>query len=263
MMKLFRDSRKQFLTDNKFSKYLIYAIGEIILVVIGILIAVQVNDLNEQKKVARISKTYLNKMILELETTKTRMEYLAINKTNIYLYGLPSLEKAVINCDSLLKLSYSGITKENLPFFVNTQYLSGQSSLNIQQDVFEEAKSNGHLNELGSDKLIAAIKSYNSRCVREIGYNQLNNDELSYAIKKMEDGLGKLLLDYEMDFMNFSIENYKWLLNKNSKEYKDMQIGLNLTKWSQSVNMNKMMEMYALSDSLINMIKVELENTQN
>ena len=262
-MKFFRNSRKQFLTDNKFSKYLIYAIGEIILVVIGILIAVQVNDWNEQRKVARISETYLQKMILELETTKARMEYLAINKTNIYLYGLPSLEKAVVNCDSLLKLSYSGITKQNLSFFVNTQYVSGQSSLNIQQDVFEEAKSNGYLNVLGSDKLIAAIKSYNSRCVREVGYNQLNNDEISYSINKVEDGFGKLLLDYEMDSINFSINNYKWILNPKSKEYKDMQIGIHLAKLSQSVNMNKMMEMYTLSDSLINMINVELGNSQN
>ena len=38
------------LTGNKFSKYLIYAIGEIVLVVIGILIALQLNNLKEKKK---------------------------------------------------------------------------------------------------------------------------------------------------------------------------------------------------------------------
>ena len=38
------------LTENKFSKYLIYAIGEIILVVIGILIALQLNQLKEDRK---------------------------------------------------------------------------------------------------------------------------------------------------------------------------------------------------------------------
>jgi hypothetical protein len=36
--------------ENKFSKYLLYAIGEIILVVIGILIALQINNFNEQRK---------------------------------------------------------------------------------------------------------------------------------------------------------------------------------------------------------------------
>ena len=46
MIKFFRKIRKKMLTDNKLSKYLIYAIGEIILVVIGILIALQVNNRN-------------------------------------------------------------------------------------------------------------------------------------------------------------------------------------------------------------------------
>ena len=37
------------LTENKFSKYLLYAVGEIVLVVIGILLALQINNWNKQK----------------------------------------------------------------------------------------------------------------------------------------------------------------------------------------------------------------------
>ncbi|MFC4721693.1 hypothetical protein ACFO5O_05150 [Geojedonia litorea] len=50
MIKFFRKIRQQLLVQNKISKYLFYAIGEIILVVIGILIALQVNMMNEQRK---------------------------------------------------------------------------------------------------------------------------------------------------------------------------------------------------------------------
>ena len=50
MIKLFRKIRQKLLSENKFSKYLIYAIGEIVLVVIGILIALQVNNWNEIRK---------------------------------------------------------------------------------------------------------------------------------------------------------------------------------------------------------------------
>ena len=46
-MKFFRKIRQQLLTENKFSIYLIYAIGEIVLVVIGILIALSINNWNE------------------------------------------------------------------------------------------------------------------------------------------------------------------------------------------------------------------------
>ena len=49
-MKLFRKIRQKLLVENRFSKYLIYAIGEIILVVIGILLALQVNNWNESRK---------------------------------------------------------------------------------------------------------------------------------------------------------------------------------------------------------------------
>ena len=44
MIRFFRKIRQRLLTENKFSKYLIYAIGEILLVVIGILIALNINN---------------------------------------------------------------------------------------------------------------------------------------------------------------------------------------------------------------------------
>lgn len=53
MIKFFRSIRKALLAENKFSKYLIYAIGEIVLVVIGILIALQINNWNENRKIER------------------------------------------------------------------------------------------------------------------------------------------------------------------------------------------------------------------
>ncbi|MEH6511525.1 MAG: DUF6090 family protein [Maribacter arcticus] len=53
MIKFFRKIRQKILTENKFSKYLIYAIGEIALVMIGILLALQVNTWNETRKTNR------------------------------------------------------------------------------------------------------------------------------------------------------------------------------------------------------------------
>lgn len=63
MIKFFRQIRKNLLTENKpalpagrFSKYLLYAIGEIVLVVIGILIALSINNWNEERKTTNIVK---------------------------------------------------------------------------------------------------------------------------------------------------------------------------------------------------------------
>ena len=59
MIKFFRHIRKTLLMENKTSKYFKYAIGEIILVVIGILIALQINNWNEQKDNEERIKTTL------------------------------------------------------------------------------------------------------------------------------------------------------------------------------------------------------------
>ena len=49
-MKIFRKARLDFLGQGKTGKYLKYALGEILLVVIGILIALQINNMNEDAK---------------------------------------------------------------------------------------------------------------------------------------------------------------------------------------------------------------------
>ncbi|MDC6389099.1 DUF6090 family protein [Maribacter sp. PR1] len=67
MIKFFRRIRKQLLSENKFSKYLIYAFGEIILVVIGILIALQINNLNETRKQNDLEQDYLFALKKEFE----------------------------------------------------------------------------------------------------------------------------------------------------------------------------------------------------
>ena len=65
MIKFFRKIRQNLLMDNKTSKYIKYAIGEILLVVIGILIALSINNWNENKKLTnkeaglRHSKVYI------------------------------------------------------------------------------------------------------------------------------------------------------------------------------------------------------------
>ena len=57
MNNFFRRIRQSLLAENKFSKYLLYAVGEILLVVIGILIALQINNWNEFNKERENEKT--------------------------------------------------------------------------------------------------------------------------------------------------------------------------------------------------------------
>jgi len=84
MIKFFRRIRKNLLTENKFSKYLLYAIGEIILVVIGILIALQINNWNESTKQSHIEQDYLIALREEFNHNRLAIEkVMEINTSNL------------------------------------------------------------------------------------------------------------------------------------------------------------------------------------
>ncbi len=71
MIKFFRHIRKSLLNEGKMSKYVKYAIGEIVLVVIGILVALQINNWNEANKTkqleTKILKEFHNNLTLDLK----------------------------------------------------------------------------------------------------------------------------------------------------------------------------------------------------
>ncbi|RNC92079.1 MAG: hypothetical protein ED555_02935 [Allomuricauda sp.] len=74
MIKFFRRIRHTLLSENRFSKYLIYALGEIILVVIGILLALQINTWNEARKDKAVGDQYLADIRQDLENDLDQMK---------------------------------------------------------------------------------------------------------------------------------------------------------------------------------------------
>ncbi|NND94278.1 MAG: hypothetical protein HKN45_05390 [Flavobacteriales bacterium] len=67
MLKFFRKIRKDLMEKNRTGKYLKYAIGEIALVMVGILLALQVNNWNEYRKLENTTQHYLHSLLTDLE----------------------------------------------------------------------------------------------------------------------------------------------------------------------------------------------------
>lgn len=83
MIKFFRKIRKQLLKEKKFWNYLVYAIGEIVLVVIGILIALWINNYNENIVKQDKEQIYLVGLKSEFQISKIKLEELIrVNKSN-------------------------------------------------------------------------------------------------------------------------------------------------------------------------------------
>ena len=67
MLRFFRQLRQRLIIESQFSRYLLYAIGEILLVVIVILIALQVNNWNEERKNDKKVAKYTEGLIADLK----------------------------------------------------------------------------------------------------------------------------------------------------------------------------------------------------
>ena len=84
MIKFFRNIRQTLIMENKTSKYLKYAIGEIVLVMIGILLALQINNWNEKRK-ATIQEITILKNIQENILLDTLDISWNIDKHNVFI----------------------------------------------------------------------------------------------------------------------------------------------------------------------------------
>ena len=132
MIKFFRKIRQKLLTENKFSKYLLYAIGEIALVVIGILIALQINSWNENKRLLKKEIKILKAFELQFHKDLIQFdESLTLYKEteNSIDIILNHLENDLIYHDSLSE-----------HFFTSTRiYIDADMANNV----FESLKSDG------------------------------------------------------------------------------------------------------------------------
>jgi hypothetical protein len=140
MIKFFRRIRQKLLSENKFSKYLIYAVGEIILVVIGILIALQVNNWNEDRKLNLESQEIYNALNSEFGKNrivlKERIDFLEdANKYVDHILSYINKKEGffkTINIDSILvrSLNYGNYNPANSTI----QEIISSGKLNLIED---------------------------------------------------------------------------------------------------------------------------------
>jgi hypothetical protein len=155
MIKFFRKIRQKLLQQNKVGSYFKYAIGEIFLVVIGILIALQVNNWNENRKDQREGVAILKNLKSELSEDFSMMAYtierLERRKAAAdYLYQLITHDVERVEIDStaiveaLMRCSY---IHKFVPSFA----------------VYNEIQNSGKLNLIRSDSIKKYLANYKSR----------------------------------------------------------------------------------------------------
>ena len=215
MITLFRRLRQRLLSENKFSKYLIYAIGEIILVVIGILIALQINNWNHNRIDENEEADVIAKLHLDFKENKKTLKDFTIAheaemNANLVLMSLIGTSREELYIHNLDSLFFESLAANELAFADNTLK-------NIIQS--------GRLNLLKNEKITSLLYKWSELSeIRQIRLNKLddwaNNHYLPYLISKISfkemDAIGnlkwtgksKVKPDYYPLFQEVELENY-------------------------------------------------------
>jgi len=153
MIKFFRNIRQSLLSENKFNKYLLYAIGEIILVVIGILIALQINNWNEFNKDRITEREYLESLEGELKRNLEVAEN-QINHNTLQLRNGQFILKNIIG-DTILQNSK--------PLALATLQVYYLYPINFTHDVWDELIATGNIGLVQNKNLKEKIAKFYGR----------------------------------------------------------------------------------------------------
>ncbi len=171
MIKFFRHIRKKHMETGKTSKYFKYAIGEIILVVIGILIALQINNLNENRKHAIAEKEFFKSINDDLNQDLEFIKYVqAYTKPKIDAYNL---------LNDVYSTDYKS-NKTQIDSLMSIYLFSGQRTFYPVSGAFKSAIAGNEINTYRQKKSIQnIIKLYGSNYDRLIDNGKIVDERWS------------------------------------------------------------------------------------
>lgn len=196
MIKFFRKIRQRLFREGRFSSYLLYAIGEIVLVVIGILIALQINNWNQTKNNRNKELEILRDLNVEFKMNKLDLESLItehkgmLNATNkiMELIGKPESTLQDYNIDSLLYLSID------------------YDDFNPKQSIIDETISSGTISLIRNDSLRSLIFVWISI-----------KDDLDETYRTMDEVSQTITLPYLAEHGSMKNIDFYGILSSNGK----------------------------------------------
>ena len=165
MINIFRKLRRRLLAEHKFTRYLLYAIGEIVLVVIGILIALQINNWNQGRLNAAKEDAYLENLERDLQNQLSSIDLQLEYEQKYITLGTVILDDYyatdVIALDSTLS--------------ANLSILTGRKTFVRTDPTFEDMLSTGNIGLLRNNGLRNALIEYYQELERIEKVLQNNN----------------------------------------------------------------------------------------
>ena len=208
MLNFFRNIRRKYANENSFVKYSRYAIGEILLVVVGILIALQVNTWNEERKAH-------NEELVLLKILKTDFE----NRLNELVYLNKGRHDAAFACEKLIKISETEIitlTSDEIDSLLVNVTLTYR--FNEKFSTLDMLFNSGRINTLSNEPLKYLLVNWPSLVEEMLEEQRLIVDNYSDIVKAMNP-----YVSMNDVFQKFSWNNIQMPDIKKSKIKKDYE----------------------------------------
>ena len=258
MIKFFRPIRKDLMTQNKTSKYLKYAIGEIILVVIGILIALQLNEWNDHRKEIKLEKEYYCRLLDDVRLDKEQIQNLRKLAKN----------RLVASNQSVRLLLDSKSDKTNIATQIAQSTRAIYSDFEPNNSAYEDLKSGANLSIIRDKSIIKSLNHYFNRVEElksiimingtsgaDIFFSHKDYFANGYAQASIREGRLKNGLDQDLKEAVLSFDN-----NNLTPQMRTRLLNESL----EFVGANtRQIELYGLLLEEINDLKVLLENKCN
>ena len=239
MIRIFRTIRQKLFSENKFSRYLLYAIGEIVLVVLGILIALGINNWNSERNEKLKYLKQLSKVVQSIKSDSIQLENLKQSRFSaskiasglIKQINDRNVEDPEQFFNSFLVLTgeskfVSDLDKQVKNQFENYQNAKIHELLDGYQKLVEEIEFREFRHNEFSENLEADL--WKNGFFRKVGtkfktdengkryYSSLNNIDLSEIGLYSDESLFSLCLRAELDYLYLMTE-YELLIMKGTE----------------------------------------------
>jgi len=187
MIKFFRKIRQNLLMENKTGKYFKYAIGEIILVVFGILIALQINNWNERRKIQSNQEKYFTLLKTEAENNlkeirKTKNAVSEMKMKQIVLYKLMNGKRDTVTENYLAESLFDIIANVH--------------RIKYENSALSDLKNSGNLKNVLNDSLRKYLIALEPLVIQVQGQEEAVIDLRNQALNFMkEKGSLRVIID--------------------------------------------------------------------
>ena len=216
MLRFFRQIRLNLMTHNNSQRYLLYALGEIFLVVIGILIALQVNNWNEDRKNRRYEVMAL------AEIRKAIIADLEFFENHYLKYRIKQKKEADVFFDKIIMNEDFDVDSINHHFV----WLKYGSTFQYNRGPYEAIKSAG-IDRISNDSL-------RNKITYMYDFFIPRHEELfEWSVGELEAAVGKYF-DYLHDHPEISVVNGKVEISRNPRDL-TLQMILNFLTFIDSL----------------------------